>query len=90
VGRRDRRRLGLPPLGVTPSYADQMVRVLRVEAGRTGKRPTRVLVIASRTRAKEALTPGADYAGSSDEYIKKISEERWFRVRTPRGSQQRT
>ena len=57
-----------------------MVRGAVVMPHGTGK-TKRVLVIAKRDKAKEALEAGADYAGS-DEYIKKIAEENWFEFDT--------
>lgn len=58
-------------LGVDPRHADQMVRGTVSLPNGTGKE-VRVLVI-SKTKAKEALDAGADFAGF-EEYLEKIKE----------------
>ncbi|QQG66986.1 50S ribosomal protein L1 [Desulfobulbus oligotrophicus] len=57
-------------LGVDPRHADQMVRSSVILPNGTGK-TARVLVFAKGEKEKEALTAGADFAGS-DELIEKI------------------
>lgn len=59
-------------LGVDPRHADQMVRSSVILPNGTGK-TARVLVFAKGDKEKEALSAGADYAGS-DELIAKIKE----------------
>ena len=59
-------------LGVDPRHADQQVRGAVVLPHGTGK-TVRVLVFAKGDKEKEALTAGADYAGS-DDYVTKIQE----------------
>ncbi|MEN8191212.1 MAG: 50S ribosomal protein L1 [Bacteroidota bacterium] len=57
-------------LGVDPKHADQMVRGTVSLPHGTGKE-VRVLVIAKGSKAEEALSSGADYAGF-EEYLEKI------------------
>lgn len=57
-------------LGVDPRKANQMVRGVVTLPHGTGKQ-TRVLVLATPDKEKEALDAGADYVGL-DEYIEKI------------------
>ena len=59
-------------LGVNPKHADQMVRGAIVLPHGTGQK-LRVLVFAKGEKEKEALTAGADFAGS-DELVKKVQE----------------
>lgn len=59
-------------LGVDPRHADQMVRSSVILPNGTGK-TARVLVFAKGEKEKEALSAGADYAGS-DELIAKIKD----------------
>ncbi len=59
-------------LGVNPRHADQMVRGTVVLPHGTGK-TTRVLVIATGEKAKEAEAAGADLVGGV-EFVKKIQE----------------
>jgi len=63
-------------LGVDPKYPDQMVRGTVVLPHGTGK-VTRVLVIATGEKQKEAQEAGADFAGG-DEMVEKIQKENWF------------
>ena len=57
-------------LGVDPKHADQIVRGTVVLPNGTGKE-TRVLVLATGDKAREAEEAGADYVGG-DDYIEKI------------------
>jgi large subunit ribosomal protein L1 len=59
-------------LGVDPRHADQMVRSSVILPNGTGK-TARVLVFAKGEKEKEALSAGADFAGS-DELIAKIKD----------------
>jgi len=59
-------------LGVNPKHADQMVRGAIVLPHGTGQK-LRVLVFARGEKEREALTAGADLAGS-DELVKKVQE----------------
>lgn len=59
-------------LGVNPRHADQMVRGTVVLPHGTGK-TTRVLVIATGEKAKEAEAAGADLVGGA-EFVKKIQD----------------
>jgi large subunit ribosomal protein L1 len=59
-------------LGIDPRHADQMVRSSVILPHGIGKE-VRVLVFAKGEKESEALTAGADYAGS-DEMVKKIQE----------------
>ncbi len=59
-------------LGVDPRHADQMVRSSVILPNGTGKE-VRVLVFAKGEKEAEALTAGADYAGSS-ELVEKIKD----------------
>src|SRR3954452_5097486 len=59
-------------LGVNPKHADQMVRGAIVLPHGTGQK-LRVLVFARGEKEKEALTAGADFAGS-DDLVKKVQE----------------
>jgi len=59
-------------LGVNPRHADQMVRGSVLLPHGTGKE-TRVLVFAKGEKEKEAISAGADYAGSED-LIEKIAQ----------------
>jgi large subunit ribosomal protein L1 len=59
-------------LGVNPKHADQMVRGAIVLPHGTGQK-LRVLVFARGETEKEALTAGADLAGS-DELVQKVQE----------------
>src|SRR5678815_2611272 len=59
-------------LGVNPKHADQMVRGALMLPNGTGK-GVRVLVFAKGEKEKEALTAGADFAGS-DELVQKVQE----------------
>jgi len=59
-------------LGVNPKHADQMVRGAIVLPHGTGQK-LRVLVFAKGDKEKEALSAGADFAGS-DELVQKVSE----------------
>jgi len=63
-------------LGVDPKYPDQMVRGTVVLTNGTGKE-TRVLVIATGEKQKEAEEAGADFVGG-EEIIEKIKKEDWF------------
>ena len=63
-------------LGVDPKYPDQMVRGTVVLPNGTGK-VTKVLVIASGLKQKEAEEAGADFVGGED-IIDKIKTENWF------------
>ncbi len=63
-------------LGVDPKYPDQMVRGTVVLPNGTGK-VTRVLVIASGEKQKEAEEAGADFVGG-EEIINKIKTENWL------------
>lgn len=63
-------------LGVDPKYPDQMVRGTVVLPNGTGK-STKVLVIASGEKQKEAETAGADFVGG-EEIVEKIEKENWF------------
>jgi large subunit ribosomal protein L1 len=63
-------------LGVDPKYPDQMVRGTVVLTNGTGK-DTRVLVIATGEKQKEAEEAGADFVGG-EEIIEKIKKEDWF------------
>ncbi|MBI3201496.1 MAG: 50S ribosomal protein L1 [Myxococcales bacterium] len=59
-------------LGVNPKHADQMVRGAIILPHGTGK-SVRVLVFAKGEKEKEAMTAGADFAGS-DELVAKVTE----------------
>src|SRR5882757_8053825 len=59
-------------LGVNPKHADQMVRGALVLPHGTGQK-LRVLVFARGEKENEALTAGADLAGS-DELVQKVQE----------------
>jgi large subunit ribosomal protein L1 len=59
-------------LGVNPKHADQMVRGALMLPNGTGK-GVRVLVFAKGEKEKEALSAGADFAGS-DELVAKVQE----------------
>src|SRR5262245_5353862 len=59
-------------LGVDPRHSDQLVRGTVVLPHGTGK-SLRVLVLAKGEKVKEALTAGADQAGS-EEFVKKMKE----------------
>lgn len=59
-------------LGVNPRHADQMVRGTVVLPHGTGK-TTRVLVVATGEKAKEAEAAGADLVGGA-EFVKKIQD----------------
>jgi large subunit ribosomal protein L1 len=63
-------------LNVDPKYPEQMVRGTVVLPHGTGKK-TRVLVIASGEKQKEAENAGADYVGGED-IVEKIQKENWF------------
>ncbi|MEL6358507.1 MAG: 50S ribosomal protein L1, partial [Bacteroidota bacterium] len=64
-------------LGVDPRKADQMIRGTVVLPHGTGKN-TKILVLCTPDKEKEAKEAGADYVGL-DEYLKKI-EEGWTDV----------
>lgn len=66
-------------LGVNPKHADQIVRGTVVLPNGTGKE-TRVLVLATGDKAKEAEEAGADFVGG-DDYIEKI-QGGWLEVDT--------
>lgn len=59
-------------LGVNPKHADQMVRGAIILPHGTGK-SVRVLVFAKGEKEKEAMSAGADFAGS-DELVAKVTE----------------
>lgn len=63
-------------LNVDPKYPDQMVRGTVVLPHGTGK-VTKILVIASGEKQKEAQTAGADFVGGED-MVEKIQKENWF------------
>jgi large subunit ribosomal protein L1 len=63
-------------LNVDPKYPEQMVRGTVVLPHGTGKQ-TRVLVIASGEKQKEAENAGADFVGG-EEMVEKIEKESWF------------
>ena len=63
-------------LNVDPKYPDQMVRGTVVLPHGTG-RVTKILVIATGEKQKEAQTAGADFVGGED-MVEKIEKENWF------------
>src|SRR5215510_10852301 len=62
-------------LGVDPKHADQMVRGTVVLPNGLGK-STKVLVIASGDKLREATEAGADFVGG-EEMVTKIQSENW-------------
>ncbi len=63
-------------LNVDPKYPDQMIRGTVVLTNGTGK-TSRVLVIATGEKQKEAQEAGADFFGG-DDMVEKIEKEKWF------------